>query len=73
MPQVRPAIEECVRRIGADRLMWGTDMPIVTRFWSYRQNIDFIRRYCNLLSSDELDAILSGTTARLLSVGQASG
>ena len=73
MSQVRPAIEECVRRIGADRLMWGTDMPIVTRFWSYRQNIDFIRRYCDFLSSDELDAILGGTTARLLSVGQAPG
>ncbi len=71
MPQVRPAIEECVRRIGADRLMWGTDMPIVTRFWSYRQNIDFIRRYCDFLSGDELDAIFGGTVARLLSVGPA--
>ncbi len=53
--------------------MWGTDMPIVTRFWSYRQNIDFIRGYCDFLSSDELDAILGGTTARLLGVGQAPG
>ena len=66
MPQVRPTIEECVKRIGADRLMWGTDMPIVTRFWTYRQNIDFIRTYCDFLSEDEMNAIMGGTVARLL-------
>jgi predicted TIM-barrel fold metal-dependent hydrolase len=71
MPEVRPAIEECVRRIGADRIMWGTDMPIVMRFWTYRQNIDFIREYCDFLSKDELNAILGGTTARLLGVDSA--
>ena len=68
MPQVRPAIEECVKRIGADRIMWGTDMPIVSRFWTYRQNIDFIREHCDFLTKEELDAILGGTTARLLGV-----
>ena len=68
MPQVRPTIEECVKRIGADRLMWGTDIPMVMRFWSYRQNIDFIRQYCDFLSTEEMDAILGGTTARLLGV-----
>ena len=69
MPQVRPAIEECVRRIGADRLIWGTDMPIVLRFWTYRQNIDFIRRYCDFLSPQELAQILGGTVDRLLTGG----
>ncbi|HAL49751.1 MAG: amidohydrolase [SAR202 cluster bacterium] len=68
MPQVRPVIEECVQRIGADRIMWGTDMPIVSRFWTYRQNIDFITRYCDFLGTDELDAILGGAVAKLLGV-----
>ena len=68
MAEVRPAIQECVQRIGADRLMWGTDMPIVMRFWTYRQNIDFIRRYCSFLSAEEMDAILGGTSARLMGV-----
>ena len=66
MPQVRPTIRECVERIGADRLMWGTDMPIVTRYWTYRQNIDFIRSYCDFLSPEEMDAIFGGTMARLV-------
>ena len=73
MPQVRPTIEECVKRIGADRLMWGTDMPIVMRFWTHTQNIDFIRKYCTFLGSQEMDAIMGGTTARLLGVGPLTG
>ena len=65
MAQVRPTIQECVERIGSGRLMWGTDMPIVTRFWTFRQNIDFIRNYCDFLTPADRDAILGGTVARL--------
>ena len=68
MTQVQPAIEKCVSRIGADRIMWGTDMPIVMRFWSYQQNIDLIRTYSDQISADERDLILGGTVARLLGV-----
>jgi predicted TIM-barrel fold metal-dependent hydrolase len=68
MPQVRDTIEECVTRIGADRIMWGTDMPIVMRFWTYRQNLDHIREYTEFLSDDQRDDILGGTVARLLGV-----
>ena len=68
LAEVRPTIQECVDRIGADRLMWGTDMPIVMRFWTYQQNIDFIDKYCDFLSQEQKDAIMGGTTARLLGV-----
>ena len=68
MPQVRPTIEECVRRVGADRLIWGTDMPMVTRWWTYRQNIDLIRRYCDFLGSEDLDRIMWRTAAGLVGV-----
>lgn len=68
MSQVRPTIQECVKRIGAARLSWGTDMPMVMRFWTYKQNIDFIGEYCDFLSPQEKDAILGGSTARLLGV-----
>ncbi|HEV8633527.1 MAG TPA: amidohydrolase family protein [Chloroflexota bacterium] len=66
LPQARPVVEACVRRVGAHRLMWGTDMPIVLRFWTYRQNIDFIRRYCDFLGPAEMDGILGDTATRLL-------
>ncbi len=76
LPQTRPVVEECVQRIGAHRLMWGTDMPIVMRHWTYRQNIDFLRNYAGpdapsgrgYLSSAEYDLIMGGTVAKLLGV-----
>ena len=66
LQQVRPVIEDCLRRVGADRLMWGTDMPIVLRFWTYRQNVEFIRRYCAFLGPAEVDAIMGQTATTLL-------
>ena len=33
MLQVRSTMEKLVERIGVDRLLWGTDMPIVMRSW----------------------------------------
>ena len=68
MTEVQPTIVECVERLGADRLMWGTDMPMIMRYWSYRQNIDFIRRYCSFLDTEQTDAILGNTSARLMGV-----
>ena len=67
MPQAMPTLEECIERIGVHRLMWGTDMPIVTRFWTYLQNIDFFRHQCNFLDQDQKDALLGGTMTDLLS------
>ena len=68
MIEVQSTIAECVERLGADRLMWGTDMPIIMRYWSYRQNIDFIRNYCDFLDVAQMKAILGGTSARLMGV-----
>ena len=41
---------------GASKLCWGSDMPNVERFCTYRQCVDYVRRYCSFLSSGEKDA-----------------
>jgi hypothetical protein len=48
--------------------MWGTDMPIVMRHWTYQQNIDFVVKYCDFLSKGELALIMGGTTKKLLGI-----
>ena len=48
MPQMRPVLETMVERIGADRIIWGTDIPIVLLHWTYRQSLDYVRRYLPL-------------------------
>ena len=64
----QPTVTEIVDRLGADRVIWGTDMPIVARSWTYQQNLDFIRVHCNELSDADRTAVLGGTMAGLLGV-----
>lgn len=60
-------IQECVGQVGADRLMWGTDMPMVARFCTYRQTLDHYRIHCQFLTNSERDDIIGGTIARVIS------
>ena len=66
MLQVRPTMEKLVERIGVDRLLWGTDMPIVMRSWTYRQCLEHMRICCDFLDADQVDLIVGGNMARLM-------
>ena len=68
MPQIRPALEKVVERLGADRLMWGTDIPMVMRFQTYRQSLDSLRLNLDFLDQADIDLICGGNTARLMGV-----
>ncbi|MEE2659332.1 MAG: amidohydrolase family protein [Candidatus Latescibacterota bacterium] len=67
--EVYPAFEQMVECIGADRLMWGTDMPFQNRFCTYRQSRRWIEGYCDFLTPKQVALILGGTAARLLGLG----
>ena len=64
--EVWPTLREMVERVGADNLLWGTDMPFQNRFCTYRQSRHWIERYCDFLSESELAAIMGGTAKRIL-------
>ena len=64
--QVRPTMEKLVERLGVDRLLWGTDMPIVMRFWTYGQCLQQMRVCCDFLDSKQVDQIVGGNMARLM-------
>ena len=66
MLEVRPTIEQLVERLGVDRLVWGTDMPMVMRFYTYRQNLEHIRVCADFLGKREMGMILGGNMARLM-------
>ena len=57
-----------VEQIGADRLLWGTDMPFQNRFCTYRQSRQWIEKYCDFLSSDDLAQVMGGTARRILNL-----
>ena len=66
--ELQPTLVELVEKLGANWLMWGTDMPNVERYCTYRQTLDTFRVHCQgLLSEEDLANILGGTTERLFS------
>jgi predicted TIM-barrel fold metal-dependent hydrolase len=67
-PEAQALIRQMRDLFGADRLIWGSDMPNVERFCTYTQCVDYVRRYCGFLTASEKDAILGGTVAGLLGI-----
>ena len=62
----QPTLELMGERIGADRLLWGTDMPFQNRFSTYRQSRDWLEKYCDILSAEDLALIMGGSAQRVL-------
>jgi predicted TIM-barrel fold metal-dependent hydrolase len=56
--------------LGASRLVWGSDMPNVERFCTYRQCLDYIRKHCAFMTAAEKDAVLGGNVGALFNLGQ---
>jgi predicted TIM-barrel fold metal-dependent hydrolase len=63
--EAHPLIRDSYRRFGADKLLWGSDMPNVERFCTYSQSLEYLRRYCDFLPASEMDKVLGGNAARL--------
>lgn len=68
MNEVRPTMEKLVERVGVERLMWGTDIPMVLRFYTYRQNLDHIRICSDFLPDDQAALITGGNMARVMGI-----
>ena len=69
-PEAQALIRGMRDLFGADRLVWGSDMPNVERFCTYRQSLDYVRRYCDFLTASEKDRILGLNAAELMSLGR---
>jgi len=67
-PEAQSLIRQMRDLFGADRLVWGSDMPNVERFCTYTQCVDYVRRYCSFLTATEKDAILGGNMVSLLGI-----
>jgi predicted TIM-barrel fold metal-dependent hydrolase len=51
---------------GASKLIWGSDMPNVERFCTYKQCVDYVLKYCTFLSLAEKELILGANAVELL-------
>jgi predicted TIM-barrel fold metal-dependent hydrolase len=69
-PEAQALIEDMKNLFGAGRLMWGSDMPNVERFCTYKQSLDYVRRYCPFLTAREKDLILGDNCAAFYDIKQ---
>ena len=69
-PEAQALIRDLRDRYGAHKLMWGSDMPNVERFCTYRQCLDYVLKYCDFLTAKEKDLVLSGNVADLCGIGK---
>jgi len=64
-----PEAQELIRQMrdlfGASKLVWGSDMPNLERFCTYRQCVDYVRKHCAFLTAAEKDAVLGDNVAQL--------
>jgi predicted TIM-barrel fold metal-dependent hydrolase len=63
--ELGPVIREVYRRVGAHRLVWGSDMPNVGRNCTYRQSREYLLHHLSSLGTPEIDGILGGNIAEL--------
>ena len=68
-PEAQALIRQMRDLFGAQKLTWGSDMPNVERFCTYKQCVDYVRRHCTFLSPAEKDAVLGGNMAGLFGLG----
>ena len=68
-PEAQALIRQMRDLFGARKLVWGSDMPNVERFCTYKQCVDYVRRHCTFLSPAEKDAVLGGNMAGLFGLG----
>ncbi|MHA4816154.1 amidohydrolase family protein [Streptomyces aculeolatus] len=64
----RAVIRALLAAFGPGRLVWGSDYPVSRPHLTYRQSIEVIREHADLDRTD-LDAVLGGTMAHLLTRG----
>lgn len=68
-PEHERLIKRVYDEVGAERLLWGSDMPHLYRTCTYRQSLDLVRLHMDFLSASEKAAVLGDNAARLYRVG----
>ena len=52
-PELREVVRQLVEEVGAESLVWGSDMPACERTVTYKQSLILFQTQCDFLSDDE--------------------
>jgi len=51
--------------LGPTKLLWGSDMPNVERNCTYRQSLDYLRKYNDYIPAADMAMILGGNAEKI--------
>jgi predicted TIM-barrel fold metal-dependent hydrolase len=69
-PEAQTLIKDLRDRYGAHKLIWGSDMPNVERFCTYRQCLEYVQKHCTFFMATEMDLVLGKNAAGLCGIRQ---
>jgi len=72
LPRGQSHFRQLYDRFGPDRLIWGSDMPNVARYCTYRQTLTYIYDYSDFLSETERKKIFHDTTLSLFGMASSA-
>ena len=64
-PELCNVVKTLVQELGAEKLLWGSDMPSCEQVVTYRQSLVLFQTQCDFLTSDQRAAVLGGNLSRL--------
>ena len=64
-PETHDTISLLYDSFGGGKLVWGSDMPNVERYCTYRQSLAYLRDGCHLIPADDLELILGSNMMRV--------
>lgn len=70
--ELRPILRELHRRVGAERLCWGSDLPNVERNCTYRQSLDYLFHTADFMTPLDLDRLLGDNLTELFGLESAT-
>jgi len=54
----RKAIRKLYDTFGAHKLIWGSDVPMVERYCTYSQSLNYLKDYCDFIVDEDMELIL---------------
>ena len=63
-PEAQEVIKFLYERLGASKLLWGSDIPTNLRLTTYEQSLGYLS-HCTFISPADMDAILGGNALNL--------
>lgn len=66
--ETRPMIKKLYEKLGAEKLVWGSDIPNSERNCTYKQSLEYLSRYCTFIPPNAMEKIIGGNAANLFKI-----